>query len=184
MQEIREQRHITEEMWIALRQGTLDDDEYMQILEHTCDCTWCAGRLAEIMEPADFGTDDTTGIPAALPPAYLSEQILDRTRQLDVQATVNIHKTSKKLQLLLYGLKVGTAVAFSILILGLTANLQNMGGAQQENSIGMQRPGVIQENTEPRQEDSLLDKVNEAANGVTRQMNEFANRILNGGKKR
>lgn len=177
MQEIREQRHITEETWIALRQGTLGDDAYMQILEHTCECTWCAEQLAKAMEP---GAEASAG----LPPAYLSEQIRERVKQLDVQAEATIRQTSKKLRLLLYGLKVGAAVAFSILILGITANLQNMEGAQQGNDDSVQRPGIIQENTKPRQEDSLLDKANEAANGVTRQMNEFANMILNGGKKK
>ena len=78
MQEINERRHITEEMWISLEQDTVSREAFMQILEHTGECTWCADRLAAVLERSDT---ENTGTFAALPPSYLSEQILERTRQ-------------------------------------------------------------------------------------------------------
>ena len=200
MQEIREQRHIAEETWIALKQGSLGTDEYMQILEHTCCCTWCAERLARALEPPDTAglqveaTD--AGSRAAMPPgtvgalprppAYLAGQIRERVKQPDVRATTTIRQTSKKLQLLTYSLKVGAAVAFSIIFLGISVNVQNIGFSYVKGDTAKEPPGVVQE--EPpgnmRQEYSVLDKVNEAANGVAEQMNAFANMLLNGGKRK
>lgn len=164
MREVKERHHITEKMWIALTEDTISQDDFMQILEHTGECTWCAERLAEILMQ-----DDAAGEA----PSYLPEQILERTKQLDVQATVTIKQTSKKLQLFLYSLKVGAAVAFSLLVLGVTANFQDVSFTQLEVPV-----------VEQEEKETVLDKVNQAADSVTEKMNEFANQILNGGKKK
>ncbi len=168
-QKITEQRHITEEMWIALEQDTINSEDFCGILEHTCDCTWCAERLASIMDREET---------EAVPPAYLTEQILQRLKQLDIQAAVTIRRTSKRMQLLLYSLKVSAAVAFSILILVLTANFQDVGFTQ------IEKPVAEQEAPGQESEKSILDRVNEVTYGATEKMNEFANQILNGGKKK
>ena len=60
------------------------------------------------------------------PPAYLKEEILRRTRQMDVQAAIHIRETSRRVQFWLYSLKVGLAVMASIFLLMVTANVQNM----------------------------------------------------------
>ncbi len=176
MQEIIKNSHISEEMWIALKQDTLDTDAFMQVLEHTGTCTWCAERLAKVLEGEAFMSET-----AGLPPAYLSEQILDRVKQLDVQAQTVVKQTSRKLQLWLYSMKVGAAVAFSLLLLGVTANFREMGLPGQ--SIPGEK-GYLEENrlTEEAKEDSLLQEISRAADGVTMKMNEFANLLLNGGK--
>lgn len=62
----------------------------------------------------------------AEPPAYLKEEILRRTRQMDVQAAVHIRETSRRVQFWMYSLKVGVAVMASIFLLMMTANVQNM----------------------------------------------------------
>ena len=176
MQEITKNSHISEEMWIALKQDTLDTDAFMQILEHTGTCTWCAERLAEVLEGEESVTEAYS-----MPPAYLSGQILDRVKPLDVQAQTVVTQTSRKLQLWLYSRKVGAAVAFSLLILGITANFRQMGlpgqGIPGES-------GYFEENciTEEAKEDNLLEEISRAADGVTMKMNEFANLLLNGGK--
>lgn len=183
MQEIGEKRHITEEMWISLENDTISQKEYMQILEHTCDCTWCAERLAEILMPDDAAVMEADAA-AVMPPSYLAEEILERTKQLDVQAVVTVKQTSKKVQLLLYSLKVSAAVAFSILILGITANFQDIRFIQMEQPQRveqMSEEGGRQE--ERHQKKDILDKVDRAADGITKRMNEFANQILNGGKE-
>lgn len=176
MQEIIKNSHISEEMWIALKQDTLDTDAFMQVLEHTGTCTWCAERLANVLEGEAFMPET-----ADLPPAYLSGQILDRVKQLDVQAQTVVKQTSRKFQLWLYSMKVGAAVAFSLLLLGVTANFREMGLPGQ--GIPGEK-GYLEENrlTEETKEDSLLQEISRAADGVTMKMNEFANLLLNGGK--
>lgn len=164
MQEVKERSHITEKIWIAITEDTISQDDFMQILEHTSECTWCAERLAEALMQEDAASE---------PPSYLPEQILERTKQLDVQATVTIRQTSKKLQLFLYSLKVGAAVAFSLLILGVTANFQDVSFTQ------LEMPAAEQEEKE-----TVLKKVSQAADSATEKMNEFADQILNGGKKK
>ena len=164
-----ETSHITEEMWIALKEDSISSADFCKILEHTCDCTWCADRLASIMDREEQ---------EAVPPAYLTEQILERVGQLDIQAAVTIRRTSKRIQLLLYSLKVSAAVVFSILILVLTANFQEVGFTQ------IEKPAAEQEAPGQESEKSILDRVNEVTYEATEKMNEFANQILNGGKKK
>lgn len=162
MQELLDRSHITEEMWIAFEQDTMEPELLMQVFAHTASCTYCAGRLAQVLEAAEEGTE---------PPAYLPEQIFERVKQLDVQAVSVVKQTSKRLRLLLYGMKVGAAVAFSILLLVVTANFQGM-------EAPLPVPSVQEETKE-----SVPEAMNRAANGVTDWMNEFANQLLNGGKQ-
>lgn len=71
------------------------------------------------------------------PPRYLKEEILTRTRQLDVKAAVKLKETSRQVQLMVYSLKVGFAVVASIFLLTITADIQNMN----PELIGNQQPG-------------------------------------------
>ena len=105
------------------------------------------------------------------PPAYLANEIRERVKQLDVQAVATVKKTSRKIQLLLYSMKVGAAVAFSILILGVTANIGEMGPSQ------IRQPGA------PMVGQDQLDLMSRASNGVTDWMNQFSSMLLNGGKE-
>ena len=51
------------------------------------------------------------------PPAYLAEEITERVHQPDVVIAQKAHTTSKRVQLLIYSLKVGVALAASIFML-------------------------------------------------------------------
>ena len=190
MQELNEKRHITEEMWIAVKNDTIRPEEFAQILAHTGTCTWCAERLAEAMAWPD--AEQQSEVPehpgaaqqpmalqtchAVLPPAYLQDEIRERIKQLDIQTSVAVRSTSRKLQLALYSLKVGAAVAFSIFILVITANFRQMDVAPPDRPVAEERKGPEQ--------NAILDKMNQLANGVTERMSEFTNQILNGGKEK
>lgn len=214
MQEEIMKRHITDEMWIALKQDTIRPDEFMQILEHTCDCTWCAERMAEAL--GQDGAEEPEW--AAAPPAYLAGEILERTKQLDVKAQTTVKQASKQLQLFLYSMKVGVAVAFSMLILVLTSTIQQA-GLQQANQLSQEslweesgseekkesegqkteasqadpdaskndslwdgQDGAGKNTSKTSEEPSVLNWMNQAANGVAGKMNDFADLLLNGGK--
>lgn len=184
-------RHITDEMWIALKQDTIRPEEYMEILAHTCDCTWCAERLANALEQEEQSAK-------VLPPSYLAGEILERAKQLDVVTVQAVKRTSKKLQLFLYSMKVGVAVAFSMLILVLLPITQQSGFEhpieqhtrqsgygdflEQEEQPGYDEPIKQHTREESFWIESGLDWMNRAANGVTERMNDFADLLLNGGK--
>lgn len=178
MQKIKEQRHISEEMWIALEKNTILPETYMQILEHTGQCTGCADRLAAILDPEQetaCGSDRTS----VIPPVYLKEQILERTRQMDVQTAAAVRKTSARMQLILYSLRVGAAVLVSVLILGITAVLKQADAFE----AGQNRWEEIRsEETDPTEKRSVLKKMNEAADGAAEKLNNFTNQLINGGK--
>lgn len=180
MQKQIERVHITEEMWIALERDTMDQELFMQILEHTNTCIWCAQRMGDVLGQGSGESQENL----ILPPAYLEDQILERARHLDVQAAVAVKQTSKKLQLFFYSLKVGMAVAFSILILSVTANVRELGMARQEQQMEeYQENGQFSPEEKAPKEDFVLGVMNRAADGMASQMNEFANLLLNGGKK-
>lgn len=173
-----EQRHITEEMWIALGQDTIGPEEFAGLLKHTAECRFCAQRLAQVMEHDGS---------AARAPAYLAGQILERTKQMDIRASVAFKKPPKRVQLALYSLKVGTAVAFSLVMLFAVTNFQNMGLTQPEGPKTElsqdQYPKEEQERGRERDK-SILDIFNEVSNGATEKLNDFATQLLNGGKRK
>lgn len=82
------------------------------------------GTLTAIKED-EIARKERTSL-LAEPPVYLKEEILRRTRQMDVQASVHIRETSRRMQFWMYSLKVGVAVMASIFLLMITANVQNM----------------------------------------------------------
>lgn len=190
MQKIEETHHISEESWLLLEDGRACQEEFMQILEHTCKCTYCADRMAAVMSHERM---------SILPPSYLSDQIRERTKQMDVRTAAAIKHTSRELQLILYSLKVGAAVAVSLFLLAITSGLQQAGYVQEAGyGIGYESWGSIRQDGESRtavpgvssmeqengeERETILEKLNGSANGVTDKMNDFANLILNGGKQ-
>lgn len=159
---LHERKHISEEMWDALQTDSIGQKDFVNILQHTCTCTGCAQRLAQSMETEDNIRHQ--------PPTYLKDEIIKRTRQLNIQTAVTVKRTSRQIQLMIYSLKVGMAVVVSVLILGFTSNLQDIQFSQ------LERPKRVE------REESVTDKMSGAMNGITDILNDFSNHILKGGK--
>ena len=53
---------------------------------------------------------------------------MERSRQPDVRTARTIYETSKRMRLLVYSLKVGLAVAFSLFLLFFIPELEGMKG--------------------------------------------------------
>ena len=77
--------HLTEEQLHILRTADLAAPECRGMMEHIASCGFCAGRFADILE------ED----PAA-PPAYLKDEILDKTGSLEMQTEKNCISAVKK----------------------------------------------------------------------------------------
>ncbi len=171
MQNIEKKQHIPGRLWELLEEGSISSEEFGQILEHTCSCTWCADRMAEILEQEHAPM-------AILPPSYLKDQILMSAARPEVRAAVTRKRISKNMQLILYGLKVSAAVAASLFMLAVTTRI---GGILESPSA--EEYLVWQEDTPEEERISLLERMSQSANRITDTMNNFTDQIVNGGKK-
>ncbi len=98
--------HVTEEWLKAWNLQQLSGAEEQMLLTHVGTCSFCADQFAACLE------QDLTELPA-----YLHEEILERSKSLEIQAVKKVYQTSKQMRLFLYSLKVGVAVAVSLLLL-------------------------------------------------------------------
>ena len=101
--------HLTDHDFEAWEHGVLSDTQMEAFLTHTANCPHCGDAWFVYM------SRHTETLPE--PPAYLAEEITERIHEPDVVIAQKAHTTSKKVQLLLYSLKVGVALAASIYML-------------------------------------------------------------------
>ena len=101
--------HLTDHDFEAWEQCVLSDTQMEAFLTHTANCPHCGDAWFVYM------SRHTETLPE--PPAYLAEEITERVHEPDVVIAQKAHTTSKKVQLLLYSLKVGVALAASIYML-------------------------------------------------------------------
>ncbi len=152
--------HITRDLFCDWQEGKLKEPEEMELFTHIGACTFCAERFGNWME----------GI-FEEPPGYLKEEILNRAHQIDVQASVKLKETSRQVQLMLYSLKVGFAVAASIFLLAVTTNVQNMDPQQPKE----QKTEQMQEQRGAReQEESIVNKLRRGSKEITGLLNEIS----------
>ena len=98
--------HLTDHDFEAWEQGTLSDIQMEAFLTHTASCPHCGDAWFAYM------SRHAEALPE--PPAYLAQEITERVHQPDVVIAQKAHTTSKRVQLFLYSLKVGVALAASI----------------------------------------------------------------------
>lgn len=100
------QVHLTDADYEAWEQGCLSPERMERFLTHTAGCPHCADAwMAHLARQEEM---------LAEPPAYLAQEITERVHQPDVVIAQKAYTTSKRVQLLLYSLKVGVALAASI----------------------------------------------------------------------
>lgn len=160
--------HITKQQFCSWQEGTLEEQEEAEFLGHIGTCTFCAGQFGSWMEEGVQREE----IIVPKPPKYLKEEILSRTQQMDIQAAVRIKQTSKQVQLMMYSLKVGFAVAASIFLLTITTGIQNMDIQSQQKE--KQRTEWMQERKK-EEEDSFIDKLSYGSRRITDMLNDFSN---------
>lgn len=151
--------HIKEEMFTKFQDASLSEKEMTAMLEHIGTCDYCAEELA-------FSEQKTNLIKT---PDYLKGQILNRTKNLDVQASIQITQHSKELQLFLYGLRTSAAVicALVILSIGTHPDLIRYMKTHQSTNITSE----------------LTTKIQEGSNWMANSFNILTDKLLNGGNK-
>ena len=106
-----------------------------------------------------------------IPSDYLKEEILQRTRQMDVQAAICMKETSRRMQLILYSLKVGVAVMASIFLLMVTTNVQNMDFAPDQEA-------QMQERESQRAQPGLTDTLKQKSGEISNLLNNLSNGLF------
>lgn len=111
-------KHLTSEDFMKWNAGLMTPEEMENFLSHTAVCDTCAENWMSFMAQQE---------PEMLPepPAYLAEEIIERSKQPDLLIARKVTRTSRQIRLLTYSLKVGTAVALSIVML-FSINLTGM----------------------------------------------------------
>ena len=164
--------HITRAVFDDWQEGKLAMQDEMDFLEHIGSCTFCAGQFGSWMEEKDAHAKAALFVE---PPGYLKEEILDRIKQVDVQAAVKIKETSRQMQLFIYGLKVGFAVIASIFLLTVTANVQNMDLRQFGDRRIEQMQGERGRPAErDRQDESVTSVLRRGSSQVTNVLNDMS----------
>lgn len=100
------QIHLTETDFKQWEQGAYSPAQMEVFLTHTANCPHCGDAWMAYMEHHSEALEQ--------PPAYLAEEIGERVHEPDVVIAQKAHTMSRRVQLLLYSLKVGVALAASI----------------------------------------------------------------------
>jgi hypothetical protein len=151
--------HVTTEELIAFQQELMTNDEKQAFLEHICSCNHCSDQLAAFM------ADDM--IPA---PRDMKENILKASKRPEVQIAIKSREASKRIQLLLYSLKVGTAAAAAIALLLLSMNIQtNLSDTESFTNIKINKK---EDNV------SFTDTIRDNMNNISKNILDFSNNII------
>lgn len=157
--------HITKEAFCDWLAGELPLDKETEFLGHIGSCTFCAGQFAGWMESPQK------------PPAYLKEEILQRTQQMDVQVSVHVREKSRQMQLFMYSLKVGLAVMTSIFLLMVTANIQAL-QPEKTNNWKEERRQQRQEREVDEDEADITGILNQKSGEISSFLYEVSNGLF------
>ncbi|MCI9530976.1 MAG: hypothetical protein HFH38_04370 [Lachnospiraceae bacterium] len=155
--------HIDRELFGNWQEGQLDAKEEAAFLSHISACTFCAERFGDWMEEPGAAT--------VAPPRYLKEEIQSRTRQIDIQAVQRLKETSRQMQLVLYSLKVGLAVAVSIFLLVLTTDLQDMDLVHRKGQHTQQQDSHARQ----EQDGGFIGSLRRGSREITGALNDLSN---------
>lgn len=157
---MNENKHISTEELSAFHHDRMKQDEKEKFLEHICSCDYCSRLFAESME---------TELVKA--PRDLKENLLREVRRPEIRLAVKAKETSKRLQLFLYSLKVGTATVGALLILLLTIRYNNNLSSDTNETKDNPKKAVTSA--------SLTIAIRENMNSFSSNLLDFSNNIMN-----
>lgn len=155
---MNDKQHISEEEFNLFLQGRMDQKQTEIFLEHIGSCNYCADQLefhmSEEMLPA---------------PRNFKDDLLKATKRPEIQLARRAQETSKRVQLLFYSLKVGTAAAGALLLLFLTMNFSGMTSLPKEPPTAKWNDNNF----------SLTDTLRDNMYKISDNMLDFSNDIIN-----
>ena len=102
--------HVTKELLKDYQAGKLTGAEELSLFHHVAECSHCSSLFAESFEEE----------PLLMAPRDFEAKVIKNSQSFNTQAAVTVRHCSKQMQLALYSLKVGAAVAASLLLLAST----------------------------------------------------------------
>ena len=103
-------------------------------------------------------------------PAYLKEQILERSQSPEVVFTQTVKKTSKRTQLFFYGLKTAAAVGVALLLLSTVSKVNTY--------LPPEQPSPVRES--PSFSQHLGDRLREKNDKAAGYLYQFSNLFMRG----
>lgn len=168
--------HISREELDKFQENSMNSQEMIAFLEHIDQCDYC---LAQMLDEED-------SLPAVQAPAYLKEQILTKAATPAIQAGKTVHTASYRMQLLYCGLKTVVGVMMALFLL---FSVTQVDFASLISTASITRELPDREYLPEKHPDYLADfsrKINreltEGSRALTSYLNDFSNKIINGGK--
>ena len=155
---MNENEHISREDFVLFQNGMMNKSDKENFLRHISTCNHCAEQFA-VMMSEDLITA----------PRDMKENILRATKRPDVQLAAKARETSKRIQLVIYSLKVCTATACALLLLLFTMNLPNMDHNQIASKVAINNKDKF----------SLTTMIRDGVDKINSSMLDFSNNIMN-----
>lgn len=162
--------HIDQDKLQALYNNELSVTEQIDVLTHMGSCDFCTLEFDHIVEQHRL----------LKAPVNMKDEILARTTSLPVTLTVQSQKFSKRVQLLIYSMKISTAVVCTLLFLGfinMNSNINPLNIAY-DNSDSYN--SVSQSNSLDKwsKDNSKIGKFTDASDKAAATIQNFTNNLL------
>ncbi len=156
-------QHISKNDFILFQNNLMPHVDRTKFLEHIAACDHCADQFAALM------TEDIITAPKDL-----KANILKAVKRPEVQLAAKARETSKRMQLFIYSLKVGTATVCALLLLMLTMNIPNI-------STAFHLPDKVSSELSAENESSksLTSVIRDGMNNLSNSMLDLSNNIMN-----
>lgn len=159
---MNDNHHISKTDYIAFQQDCMNRAEKEKFLEHISTCDYCSDQFAAFMSEEI--------IPA---PRDMKENILKASKRLDNQLAAKANETSKRIQLFIYSLKVGTATIGALLLLLLTMNYSNM-----HSNLDVPHDTSSEISFEGKEKTTITGSIRSGLDNISKSMLDFTNSIM------
>lgn len=111
---MNDNKHISKEDFILFQQNLMHQDDKEEFLTHIGSCNYCADQFATLI------SEDII-----IAPRNMKANILAAAKRPEVQLANKAKEVSKKMQLLWFSFKVGTAMICALILLAYSMNFTN-----------------------------------------------------------
>mgnify|MGYP000939468351 CR=1 FL=1 len=156
---MNDKTHINETDFNAFRDNTMLPEKKLAFLEHIGSCTYCADRFAAFMSQDLIKA-----------PVDLKQNILKAVGQ-ERKIKGKVKDASKRIQLLIYSLKVGAAASLALLLLFMTVSLSD--NPRVEDSFHKKPAVEISQEVKPPITSVIRDSMDAFCNDIMKLSNSF-----------
>lgn len=155
-------QHITQTEFYEFQNDLMKLDEKERFLEHICTCDYCSDQFAAVMSEQVITA-----------PRDMKAKIMKATMRPEVQFAIKVKESSKRMQLLIYSLKVGTATIGALILLVLTMNFTDFNVTS--NNLNNTYVDVTSDEVNNA---SLTKSIRKNMNFISNSMLDFSNNIM------